>query len=467
MKLLLKLFIFLSFLGLFIVACEEDDKFSSNPNLGLEFSSDTLRFDTVFTTLASPMQQFKVYNRHKNSISFESIKLMHPEKSGFRINVDGLSGTKFDGIDLLRQDSLYILVDAKLNKTTGDDLLVRDSICLKWNGNTKYIQLGAYGINVELWDDKVFSSNTTLTADKKYYVRGAVTINEGVTLQIEQGVTFYMDKKAAVTIDGTIIADGTIKKPIVFRGHRFDKIERNIPYDNASDQWVGITLGSNSFNNTLTNVRIRNSQKGIDFLPSSTEHKKATIVNTVVHNTSNFGIKAINCRIDAINCQFTNSKGAVLHLSGGSYSFLHTTIANYYAWHTRTSSSLMLDDSEGFLLTKCEFKNSIIVGSRRNEINTSIGYGSSYMFNNCVIQASAPVEDSPFVVKTIWNIDSPFPFKDLNYQKRYYYSFELPNGSSAIDTGDAALSALAPYDLRGISRMTNSKPDIGCYEHIR
>lgn len=466
MKLLLKLSIFLFTFGLLVTSCEESDKFSSNPNLGLEFSRDTLRFDTVFTTLASPMQRMKVYNRNKNSISFESIELMNPEKSGFRINVDGLGGTKFEGVDLYRKDSIYITVDAKLHETIGKNLLVRDSICLKWNGNTKYIQLGAYGVNINIWDDMTISSNTQLPAEKGYYIRGALTINEGVTLQIEEGTTFYMDKKASIKINGTMEAKGTVKKPITFRGHRFDMIEKNIPYDNASDQWIGVTVGANSFNNILENVRIRNSQKGIDFLPSTPNQKKATLLNTVVHNTSHFGIRAANSNIDAVNCLFSNSKGALLEIAGGSYSFLHTTIANYYTWHSRTSSSVILENSK-YPLTKCEFKNSIIVGSRRNETSIAVGEESSYVFNNCVIQASAPSDAPQFIGKTIWNIDTPFLFKDLNSQKRYFYNFELTDNSSARNAADATLATEAPFDLRGVPRSTDPKPDIGCYEWIR
>lgn len=465
MKQFLKLSILFFTLIAIITACEESDKFSSDSSLKLEFSADTLRFDTVFTTIASPMQKLKVYNRNNNSISFESIELVNANTSGFRINVDGQSGTKFENIDILRKDSIYIMVDAKLNETKGTNILVEDAICLKWNGNTEYIRLGAYGVNVEVWDNKIVSTNTTLSAEKGYYIQNSLTINEGAKLEIEAGATFYLDKQASININGTMIAKGTPQKPITFRTHRFDMIERNILYDNASGQWQGITIGANSFENIFENVRIRGSYKGLDFLPSTPTQQKAILTNTTVHNTAEFGIKAVNAKIDAINCQITNSKGSLINLAGGSYSFLHCTIANYYRWHARNNSSLLLSEEDKgvkYKLEKCEFKNSIIVGSIQSELGIYVSETAPFEFNNCVIQALYPSEDVRFK-KTIWNTDSPFLFKNLNENQRYIYSFELLEGSTAINTANTEFAKDAPLDLRGVSRTTN-KPDIGAYE---
>lgn len=465
MKQFLKLSILLFTLVAIITACEESDKFSSDSNLKLEFSADTLRFDTVFTTIASPMQRVKVYNRNNNSISFESIEILDANASGFRINVDGQSGTKFEDVNLLRKDSIYIMVDAKLNETKGTNILVKDAICLKWNGNTEYIRLEAYGVNVEVWDKKVISTNTKLTAEKGYYIKSSLTIDEGATLEVEAGATFYLDKQASIIINGTIVARGTPKKPITFRTHRFDMLEANILYDNASGQWQGITVGANSFDNIFENVRIRGSYQGLNFLPSTPKQQKAILINTIVHNTAEFGIKAVNAKIDAVNCQITNSKGSLINLVGGSYSFLHCTIANYYRWHARNNSSVLLSEEDQgvkYKLEKCEFKNSIIVGSMQSELGIYVSETTPFSFNNCLIQALYPSEDARFK-KTIWNIDSPFLFKNLNVDKRYIYSFELPKGSAAINTANPEFAKDAPLDLRGISRTTN-KPDIGAYE---
>ena len=47
-----------------LVGCFQDEfELTTDPNAALEFSLDTLRFDTVFTELGSATRSFKIYNR--------------------------------------------------------------------------------------------------------------------------------------------------------------------------------------------------------------------------------------------------------------------------------------------------------------------------------------------------------------------------------------------------------------------
>ena len=71
-----KIIIFCLFIGLFInltVGCEGVDDYSTNPDLRLDFSTDTLSFDTVFTTIGSATKHFKVYNPHNENLRIESV----------------------------------------------------------------------------------------------------------------------------------------------------------------------------------------------------------------------------------------------------------------------------------------------------------------------------------------------------------------------------------------------------------
>ncbi|MGL5919025.1 MAG: right-handed parallel beta-helix repeat-containing protein, partial [Bacteroidales bacterium] len=49
--------------GLF--SCMSDPDFSTNPDKVLTFSTDTLRFDTLFADVPSATRWLKVYNRNK------------------------------------------------------------------------------------------------------------------------------------------------------------------------------------------------------------------------------------------------------------------------------------------------------------------------------------------------------------------------------------------------------------------
>ncbi|MCH8568299.1 MAG: hypothetical protein LAT67_08550 [Balneolales bacterium] len=60
----------------------------------------------------------------------------------------------------------------------------------------------------------------TLTADKKYLLKGQVFVRDGQTLTIEPGTVLFGDKRTRATLiidkGGKIIADGTRENPIVF-----------------------------------------------------------------------------------------------------------------------------------------------------------------------------------------------------------------------------------------------------------
>ena len=58
----------------------------------LTFSRDTVKFDTVFTTVGSATRSFKIYNPYNENIRISSIELMGGEPSNFRMNVDGQIG---------------------------------------------------------------------------------------------------------------------------------------------------------------------------------------------------------------------------------------------------------------------------------------------------------------------------------------------------------------------------------------
>ena len=74
-------------MSVFFVACNEDAGFSSSPELRLEFSRDTVAFDTLFTDMASPTAMFVVHNRNAHSLRINDIRLAGGEGSGDRKSV--------------------------------------------------------------------------------------------------------------------------------------------------------------------------------------------------------------------------------------------------------------------------------------------------------------------------------------------------------------------------------------------
>ena len=72
---------------------------TTDPSVKLSFSTDTVLFDTVFTTVGSTTKQLRVRNTDKNAIVISSIKLAGGSSSPFRINVDGIPTTEATDVE--------------------------------------------------------------------------------------------------------------------------------------------------------------------------------------------------------------------------------------------------------------------------------------------------------------------------------------------------------------------------------
>lgn len=385
------------------------------------------------------------------------------------MNIDGEKGTKLTNVEILKKDSLFGLVEVTVDPLeVNNPVLIRDSIKFITNGNVQYLYLEAIGQDVHIWKKQIVTKDSVLTAEKPFLIYGSLTINKDVSLNIQGGVKFFMKKNASIQVHGNITAKGSVEKPIIFRGDRFDKIEGDIPYDNVSGQWDGIYFYPESYGNDLENVHIRNATRGITFYASDTQNKKAILTNLIVHNSSEYGMMAVNAYIDGSNCLFSNSRMATMILQGGKYSFLHCTLANYYSWSARKAETLILSNApiaeKTAPLLKCDFTNSIIYGSLSRELLLDNVSSSSlnYRFTNCLLKADEM--NDPHFVNMIWNKPPLFRFLNNNYT--YSYNFELQEGSPAIGKADKAYSLSVPFDLKGQSRLTDSNPDMGCYEWV-
>lgn len=457
-----------------LVSCYDHENFSSNPNLMIQLDVEELAFDTIFSSVAVPLKQMKIYNKNNKSLNFSRIYLGREQYSAFRMNVNGRYGTAVEDVELLKNDSIYLFLDVN-SEIERADLFAKidDELVLEWNGNTKRIPLTALQAKVEVWDAHTVHENETI--DKDIYLKGTLRINEGKSLIINPGVTLYFTQSAGVEVQGTLDVRGTVDNPVVFRGSGVNTASTGVLYDNMPSQWQGIKIGNTSYGNILEYVHIKNPQWGIDIEASEVDKLKLTLENSILHNTTNFGLRAINSKINIFNAQITNSGGALIHCVGGELNVVYSTIANYYKWYSRTSSSFVLTNTDAttskfYPLNDCFVVNSIIVGSRRQELNMALesDVAIPLLFQNCVLQLESLPSDLSYFSSCIWDVSataSPFPFKYLNEDGDYVYNFQLPAQSAAIGTADFSYSYSFPYDLLGRSRMLGDVSDIGCYEY--
>lgn len=85
----------------------------------------------------------------------------------------------------------------------------------------------------------VIVEDLTLTADNEYLLRGAVKVQDGITLTIEPGVTLYGESTTQGTLiisqGAKIMAEGTVDAPIIMTS---DKLEGS----RARGQWGGLII---------------------------------------------------------------------------------------------------------------------------------------------------------------------------------------------------------------------------------
>ena len=84
-----RLFIFLFLISALLTACTDNDSFGINRGDRLTFTSDTIKFDTLFSTVPSATKTFWIHNESSDGIRIRTARLERGTQSGYRVNVDG------------------------------------------------------------------------------------------------------------------------------------------------------------------------------------------------------------------------------------------------------------------------------------------------------------------------------------------------------------------------------------------
>ncbi|MDR1381576.1 MAG: hypothetical protein LBJ47_08875 [Tannerella sp.] len=484
-----------------MAGCSDMDNYSVSPNHRLSFSTDTLSFDTVFTTVGSMTRYFMIYNRNGEALNIERIALANGRESNFRINVDGRRGDLFSNIPVWKNDSLYVMVEVTVDPNgENTPFVIYDSIVFVTNGAVQSVKLEAYGQNAHIMrGGTTFAGDATLTAERPFLVYDSVMIPEGVTVSIEPGVAFYMHGKARWLVDGTLKVNGTRDRPVTFRGDRLNHYSVSISYDNVPAQWDGLFFRASSFDNELHYASIRNGISGLVFEPSETGRKKMTVSNSQIKNMDGNALWSVNCHIEASNTEFGNAGRYLVMLAGGKYQFSHCTMANYMPGNfisnlsSRFEKCLTLSDhvpggEEGdgqtFPLQQARFDNCIIDGNMQDDLSTEYGgeirfltgedyvgghdEAFNYRFNHCAVKTKRT--DNGRFVEVLF-AESPKYMKSsgINRDGKYDYVFDFrpDDESSVIGKADRAVAELYPVDRLGVNRLTGEHgPSIGAYEYV-
>jgi len=455
----------------FFYGCQKE-KINSSSGALLHFSSDTITFDTLFTSIGSPTKNLRVINKTNENIIISSVRLAGGKQSGFRLNVNGDATNETYNVPIPAQDSIFIFIDAVLQKTGNNGpLITEDSIMFRVNNIEQKVRLMAWGQDfIMIKSDPIKTS--VWHKDRPYLIYSEALVDSNQTLTIEAGTTIYFHKNAGLKVKGTLKVLGTNEEPVEFKGDRLEPSFTDIP-----DQWNGIILYSGSHNNKINYAKIKNANIGLQV--GTIEHSgfaSLELSNTRIENMSWAGIWAMKSKILAYNCIISNVRyyNTAL-LLGGDYQFYHTTFANFYndfssglrTTETLVISNYLVDNKSGVRyvgdIKEAIFGNCIITGNRVNELLVSMDKQglSNYVFDRCLIQIADTFKltESDRFIDVLRNVNPRF-------KNPYKGNFELDTLSIVKDFGKLNYAKLYPLDLKKASRISDDGPDIGAFERI-
>lgn len=461
-------------LAAFFSACTKDDRFDTDPGLKLGFSADTVIFDTVFTTIGSSSRVFMIYNPSKERVKISSIRLARGKESPFRINVDGISATEINDLEISGKDSLFVFVKVTIDPNQNNAPLIQtDSIVFSTNGNMQDVKLVAWGQDAHFYRNGNIGSDYLFTPDKPHVIYGFLIVDSLYTLTIDPGTRVHLHSGASLVVyrDATIKVNGTAEDPVIFEGDRLESYYGDIP-----GQWNRIWLYAGSINNEFHHAIIRNGEVGIHAdTTGNSPNPTLRISNSLIYNMSQAGIFAQGSTVEAANCVIGNCgvRSVVLAL-GGRYDFRHCTIGNYWNKSFRRETALVLNnyyyDYTGTLqsraLEQAYFGNCTIYGEKDEEItfDQKGDAAFNYRFENCLLKTKLDITDQEKFPGSLKNEKPWFrnPAK-AEFQPDTLVSALINKGNPAVLNG--AFINLST-DLDGNSRIGDEAPDIGAYEFI-
>ncbi len=474
--------IFISIFCILIVlgfASCQDELFTTNPENKLEFSTDTLTFDTIFTSFGSTTERFLIYNNNNRALRISRISLAKGASSKFRLNVDGTvsASNVFNDLEIGARDSMYIFVETTIN--TSDDnnpILIEDSVVFEFNGNKQQVLLEAFGQNMYLLKNELLENDIQFKNDKPYLIYGDLVVDTAQTLTLPAGCKLYFHNNSNLIVYGNLRTEGTFNQPVELRGDRLDKVKflDPVPYNYVAGQWGGVYLLSSNGVHSLRNTNITSAYVGL-YSPNSDRDNlpDITVENCRIHNFVYYGIVAQNTNLTVINSEISNTGSYTVYLSGGMHVFKQSTIANHYANNDFEPSSrdkypaVMIMGLQRTAPMQTEFVNCIVSGTIDNEFAIASRFLKDYKgsFTNSYIKRKLKYEQSQFQdIRWYQFGDTIFKHSRFDYEKKKYFDFTPDSVSPARNIGDPSVASQYPLDLNGRNRFVDGQPDAGCYE---
>ena len=485
MKLLPYFRLFFLITAIFIVivfaSCKKEDVVNHDSSLKLGFSTDSVIFDTVFTTVGSVTKRLMIYNKSDNKLNISNINLTGGPSSAYRINLDGEPGSSFSDVEINGNDSLYLFVRVTINpQDNNNPYVVEDELTFFTNGNEQHVKLIAWGQDAHYIVADTYSSvfpkykivadsleTVHWTNERPYVIYGYAVIDSYGTLIIDEGARIYFHDGGGLWAysDGLLQVKGTLENPVTFQGDRMES-----SYDELPGQWDRIWLMESTpgTDHLIENAVIKNGYIGLQtesFIHYA--NNRVILHNVIIENMNGFGIFSRIYNIEATNTVLANCGGYCLAVTGGGYfNFKQSTIGNFWPYSARNNPAVyinnyLLDTLDNPVPYALNFTlaNSIIYGSNKDEFEADMvgGADSLYFISHSLVRSTRKMEDG-VNFNTILRNEDPL-YKDVTVN-----DYRLDTLSPAIDYGDPAIAVEVPYDLLNNQRLNH--PDAGAYQFM-
>jgi len=442
-----------------LLGCRKD-LITSDPSTKLEFSTDSIFFDTVFTSTGSVTQRIKVFNRGKKAVRINEIKLYGGTSSHYQININGQAAHYLQNIELRGSDSLNVFVKVTINPNSElTPFIVTDSIGFLTNGNQQQVILQAYGQNAVFVNDEAINTDEVWDNELPYVLYKAIKVNPAASLTIKKGAKLYFHKDAEMIIAGTLKVEGELNKPVLFSSDRLEQI-----YENEPGQWKGLHFLSSSKNNLINYAVIKNGTIGIrvDSL-SENSGPKLLLANSMLYNMELVGLYGYQAEIAGFNNVIANcGKHLIYGINGGHYNLKQNTFVNLGIQFARNTPGLFFSNQadehtrSAFNLTLI---NNIIWGNLQDELivekKGTLPF-SQVIRNNLIKTRDATLEGFGNFIN-----ENP-QFKTIRVNT-YTLSTGSPAGNKGEDLSeDTYFNDWLNKDLNGRGRVFPS--DLGSYE---
>ena len=470
-------------------SCRQDVIFDGS-DIPLEFSLDTLRFDTVFTEIGSVTRSFRIFNPLDEAVIIDAVELEEGDNSKFRLNVDGIPGSQVQDTRIEAQDSIHVFVEVTVDPDAPlsiSPFVIEELIHIRANNSSFDIHLEAWGQNANyptMFDNGTinpFSCNggTLVWDDPKPYVIYGVLFLDGCVLRIAPGTDIFVhggvgiNEQLGIFNDGIIVISensrieslGTADEPVTFSSDRLED-----EFAEVAGQWAGILIQAGSRGNRMEHTIVRHPIIGVSVDSAAT----LSLDNCVFGFTGSSGLVAEHADVTATNCLFfQNGTNGISLGYGGNYTLTHCTSANYdnqgvaiAANNIRCTDPLCLEEIRVNPLN-LSLDNCILTGNDMDEISffdifdgTEPG-AFEYSLSHTFLNVEETLEDETFAdffdhceaCVTVTRMDSLFISIDE-------HDYHLDTTSLAIDQGRfVGVTSDLDDNPREIEAV-----DVGCYE---